>query len=163
RAARAHRQVEAQVIRGISDLIDHKSKADTTGSQQTAMWHASAFAFELLAKLEEAPELGQPPTWKTRSSSQSGTTSDRSTALAEPHSIDPPQGLIRFRLVYAIFRIRLLILLLLLLLPTIGLGALVPRLPSMAGTILHAIWPSPSPTISPPPSPTPTVTPTPTP
>lgn len=50
KAARANQQVSAMVIRGISDLIDNKAEVDKTGYQKIAAQHASAFAFEVLAK-----------------------------------------------------------------------------------------------------------------
>jgi nucleoside phosphorylase len=55
KAAYANPQVDALVIRGISDLIDNKDKADKAGFQKTASRHASAFAFEVLAKLYFEP------------------------------------------------------------------------------------------------------------
>src|SRR5665647_1637365 len=51
KAAYANPQVDALVIRGISDLIDNKDKADKAGFQKLASRHASAFAFQVLAKL----------------------------------------------------------------------------------------------------------------
>jgi nucleoside phosphorylase/Tfp pilus assembly protein PilF len=51
-ATHANQQVSALIIRGISDLIDDKSEADAAGFQEIAAQHASAFAFQILAKLK---------------------------------------------------------------------------------------------------------------
>jgi nucleoside phosphorylase len=59
-AVHANQQVDALIIRGISDLIDGKTDADTKNYQQIAARHASAFAFEILAKLDSADERRLP-------------------------------------------------------------------------------------------------------
>lgn len=51
-AAYASQRVPTMVIRGISDLIDNKIKIDKTVYQEIASHHASAFAFEILAKFQ---------------------------------------------------------------------------------------------------------------
>lgn len=50
KAAQQVKSVSAIVIRGISDLLDDKELVDKKGSQEIAVRHASAFAFEILAK-----------------------------------------------------------------------------------------------------------------
>ena len=50
-AVHANQQVSGLIIRGISDLIDGKSRADKEGFQELAASHASAFAFHVLSKL----------------------------------------------------------------------------------------------------------------
>ncbi len=58
-AVRANQQVDAMVIRGISDLINGKKQADKLGSQELASRHASAFAFAMLSNLKLADEGGR--------------------------------------------------------------------------------------------------------
>ncbi len=57
-ATHGNEHVQALIVRGVSDLLDGKSHADAHGSQEMAARHASAFAFEVLAKLDTA-EIGK--------------------------------------------------------------------------------------------------------
>lgn len=51
-SARLYQEIEALIIRGISDLIENKSETDKQQFQPLAARRASAFAFEVLANLE---------------------------------------------------------------------------------------------------------------
>jgi nucleoside phosphorylase len=56
-AAHANQPVKALIVRGISDLINNKSDLDDAMRQEIAARHASAFAFEVLAKLERVSNV----------------------------------------------------------------------------------------------------------
>lgn len=59
-AVHGHHNIDALVVRGISDLINGKSQTDASGSQELAALHASAFTFEVLAKYSKV-ERNQDP------------------------------------------------------------------------------------------------------
>ena len=52
KAVLPHRDIRTMNIRGISDLLDNKSKSDAEGTQEDAVHNAAAFAFELLSQLD---------------------------------------------------------------------------------------------------------------
>ena len=51
-ATHAYPHIEALIVRGISDLIDDKDKAEKQGYQEIASSNASAFAFEVLSQFK---------------------------------------------------------------------------------------------------------------
>ncbi len=79
-AAAYSQDVEALVVRGISDLLVGKSEADAAGSQPRAAAHAAAFAFELLARFKR----GSAPDRKRVQDDESGVDPRRSTGRQPP-------------------------------------------------------------------------------
>ncbi len=47
-----HSGIEALIVRGISGLVGNRRQIENASHQETAARHASAFAFEVLAKLD---------------------------------------------------------------------------------------------------------------
>lgn len=72
KAVETNSGLQGIVIRGISDLVDRKGEADASGSQENAAKHASAFAFELISKidLEKEPHTRHLTTLNTSSESK---------------------------------------------------------------------------------------------
>jgi nucleoside phosphorylase len=58
-AVQRNEGVQALIVRGISDLLDKKQQSDAQGNQILAACHASAFAFEILARLDY-PQITKP-------------------------------------------------------------------------------------------------------
>ncbi|KAA6333524.1 5'-methylthioadenosine/S-adenosylhomocysteine nucleosidase [termite gut metagenome] len=54
-AIRVH-SAQGIIIRGISDLLEHKEAADNSGSQAVAANNAAAFVFQMVAQLIQTPE-----------------------------------------------------------------------------------------------------------
>jgi nucleoside phosphorylase len=83
-AINANPNVQALVIRGISDLVSGKEKTDKEGWQTKAALHASAFAFEVLAKFTKKGET-------TRSNGLSSKENrDRKTLLDLLNNVPTP-------------------------------------------------------------------------
>lgn len=65
RVGYSHEEVRMIVVRGISDLLGGKSKADAGGSQATASTHAAGFAFQMLLDLLDESRPIPQSTWET--------------------------------------------------------------------------------------------------
>ncbi|MGB0384099.1 MAG: hypothetical protein ACPGWR_04665 [Ardenticatenaceae bacterium] len=76
KAALANQHIKALIVRGISDLIEGKREADAAGSQEIASRHASAFAFEVLAKY--ALSLSENGSQDARKPSKTGPITETS-------------------------------------------------------------------------------------
>jgi nucleoside phosphorylase/tetratricopeptide (TPR) repeat protein len=59
-AAYVH-NVQAIIIRGVSDMLSNKTEAESAGWQPSAARHAAGFAFELLSELEDCGERRHTP------------------------------------------------------------------------------------------------------
>ncbi len=105
RAIYAHQQVNALVIRGISDLIEDKNETNDKDFQDLASRYASAFAFEVLAQLgadekflatlkEREPQKNASLTQKpanTYSINNSGQMVVGNKAQLNNYEIQPPE------------------------------------------------------------------------
>ena len=72
-ATRANHPVLALVVRGISDLISNKTASSDIAWQEVASRHASAFAFEILARFDPGDMGGRSPQDASTASSEVGT------------------------------------------------------------------------------------------
>ncbi|HEY9650138.1 MAG TPA: hypothetical protein V6C95_05710, partial [Coleofasciculaceae cyanobacterium] len=66
KAVHANAETNALIIRGITHVIEQDVTIDPAKSRIVAAQHASAFAFEILAKLEAASSLGLSPAQYTK-------------------------------------------------------------------------------------------------
>jgi nucleoside phosphorylase len=97
KATHANEHTQALIVRGISDLLNDKSQADASGTQEMSARHASAFAFEILAKLDPtiaSPDSGHPSQGTAISSTMQARQDpmpERTSSVALPlHIPDEP-------------------------------------------------------------------------
>ncbi|TMC14999.1 MAG: hypothetical protein E6J34_23090 [Chloroflexi bacterium] len=89
-AGHTHQEVHILVIRGISDLIEGKDSSADQQHQPMAARHASAFAFEILAKLTPARPIPTPvePTITSAPTNNTNTHADKEQQM--PTSSNKP-------------------------------------------------------------------------
>jgi nucleoside phosphorylase/tetratricopeptide (TPR) repeat protein len=87
KAIHANGNIPALVIRGISDLLDNKAAADASGSQERAAQHVSAFAFEVLARLNPATFSPSPPVEVHSARESSSLLPDQKTQTSKVLSV----------------------------------------------------------------------------
>lgn len=92
RATRAYPHIDVLIIRGISDLIEGKQEADAGNFQQIAARHASAFAFEILAKIDIPGPQQNPAEARslTPSPLPADNTPDNDRIVPEPPFTETP-------------------------------------------------------------------------
>ncbi|MFY0572554.1 pentapeptide repeat-containing protein [Archangium lansingense] len=73
--------VEALVVRGISDLLAGKAEADAAGSQPRAAAHAAAFAFEVISRFRRGSASVRGRSWDD----EPGADFRRATGRQVPH------------------------------------------------------------------------------
>ncbi len=80
-AIRNHPEIEALSIRGISDIVGSKKEAGAANPQEIASRYASAFAYELLAKLFVTTSSGTLGTTPAPTPQPSGTSQQSQTSM----------------------------------------------------------------------------------
>jgi len=81
-AAHSNQRTRSVIVRGISDLLSNKQRTEEGGSQFIAATHASAFAFEILAKYSP----GSPATRPQMSAESEEEHRDATSRIRKPES-----------------------------------------------------------------------------
>jgi len=94
-AASYYSEVPALVIRGISDRLSGKARTDANNWQQIAAYHTSAFAFEVLSKVDVADLQRRRRGIKPLNEPTTTDTGSSKTDIHEPSpTIQPPPAAI---------------------------------------------------------------------